>query len=106
MCRQAYIEFVDKESSIRAKNLSESLFKGRQLTVMPKRKNIRGKSVPRGGGFGRGNPMAMFQSMFRMMGRGYRGGFRGRGRGGFGRGRGGGPPMDQGTGEHPKYDQM
>ena len=42
--RQAYIEFASKESSMKAKHLNESLFKGRQLTVEPKRKNIRGMS--------------------------------------------------------------
>ena len=85
--------------------MSESLFKGRQLTVLPKRKNVRGMSQPRGGGFGgRGNPMAMFQSMVRMMSRGYRGGFRGSRGFGRGRGRGGGPPQDT-SGAYPK-DQM
>lgn len=85
--RFAYIEFADKESSVKAKHLNESLFKGRQLTVMPKRKNKPG--MGRGGGFGmnpRGNPMAMMMTLMRGMQRGmYRGG---RGRGGF-RGRGG-----------------
>ena len=58
--RYAYIEFVDKESSIKAKHLNESLFKGRQLTVLPKRKNERG--MGRGGGMGRGRgTMAIVQ---------------------------------------------
>ena len=35
-----YIEFAKQESAIRAKILNESLFKGRQITVVPKRKNI------------------------------------------------------------------
>ena len=35
----AYIEFEQHEGAVRAKLLSESLFKGRQITVMPKRKN-------------------------------------------------------------------
>lgn len=49
--RIAYIEFADKESAIKAKHLNESLFKGKQLTVLPKRKNKPGMS--RGGmGFG------------------------------------------------------
>ena len=34
-----YIEFEDKESSVKAKHLNKSLFKGRQITVMPKPKN-------------------------------------------------------------------
>lgn len=50
---QAYIEFSSKESSLKAKHLNESLFRGRQLTVEPKRKPIRGMS--RGNSFrGRG----------------------------------------------------
>ena len=54
MCSQAYIEFSNKESSLKAKHLNESLFRGRQLTVDSKRKPIRGMS--RGGGMrgGRG----------------------------------------------------
>ena len=35
-----YIEFATKESAIRSKILNESLFKGRQITVQPKRKNL------------------------------------------------------------------
>jgi polyadenylate-binding protein 2 len=35
----AYIEFANKESALKAKHLNESLFRGRQLTVEPKRKN-------------------------------------------------------------------
>ena len=39
----AYLEFEEKESVQNATDLlNESLFKGRQLTVMPKRKNIPG----------------------------------------------------------------
>ncbi len=89
----AYIEFANKESAIKAKRLDESLFKGRQLTVMPKRKNKPGFS--RGGmGYGsRGanNPMAFMLQLMRGMTRGMvRGGRGGRGGppGGF-RGRGG-----------------
>lgn len=67
--RIAYIEFVDKESAIKAKHLNESLFKGKQLTVLPKRKNKPG--LGRGGmGFGgRGSqhPMAMMMSLMRGM---------------------------------------
>jgi polyadenylate-binding protein 2 len=61
-CRIAYIEFADKESAIKAKLLNESLFKGRQLSVESKRKNIRGMSrggIGFGGRGGAGNPMAM-----------------------------------------------
>ena len=66
--------------------MNESLFKGRQLTVEPKRKNVRG--MGRGGGMGRGRgTMAIVQQFLynaiRGGGRGMRGrGFRGRGRGG------------------------
>ena len=35
-----YIEFAKQEAAIRAKILNESLFKGRQITVVPKRKNV------------------------------------------------------------------
>ena len=77
---------------MKAKHLNESLFKGRQLTVEPKRKNIRGMS--RGGTYrgGRGG-RALFSQIMSLFGRGM--GFRGfRGRGGYrgGRGRGSGPP--------------
>jgi len=63
---------------MKAKRLTDSLFKGRQITVIPKRKNLPGK----GRGMGRGgkNPMMQLVSMLQMaMGRGGRG----RGRGGF-----------------------
>jgi len=88
---------------MKAKHLNESLFRGRQLTVEPKRKNIRG--MGRGGGFrgGRGNPRALFSQFMSLFGGrgmgGFRGGFRGRG-GGFrgGRGRGGGGPGGPGEG--------
>lgn len=78
MCRIAYIEFVNKESGLKAKHLNESLFRGRQLTVEAKRKNIprRGAAAIRGGG--RGNPMAMMMQIMRGF-YGGRGGYRGRG---------------------------
>ena len=34
-----YIEFANKEAAIKARVLDESLFRGRQITVEPKRKN-------------------------------------------------------------------
>ena len=49
-----YIEFANKESSIKARHLNESLFKGRQLTVVPKRKNKPGMGSGGRGGFGGG----------------------------------------------------
>ena len=74
--------------------LNESVLKGRQITVMVKRKNLPGKG--RGGGFGGGRgarAMQMMTGLLRAMMRGSmpRGGY-GRGamgRGGRGRGRGG-----------------
>ncbi|XP_043244106.1 polyadenylate-binding protein 2-like isoform X2 [Amphibalanus amphitrite] len=63
----AYIEFADKDSVQTAMALDESLFRGRQIKVMPKRTNRPGISTsnrpPRGG---------------RYRGRGRFGGFRGR----------------------------
>ena len=87
------------------------LFKGRQLTVMPKRKNEPGKGRAR-----RADPMQ--QMMQIMMSTFHRGrGMRGRGRGfdpsrgrGRGRGRGGGPLVTEGSGlghgnaSEPKVD--
>lgn len=37
-----FIEFETKDSAMRSKHLNESVFKGRQITVMPKRKNLPG----------------------------------------------------------------
>jgi len=69
----AYIEFADKDSVTTGQALDESLFRGRQIKVTPKRTNRPGFSStdrpPRGRGFrGRG---------------GYRGGYVPRGRGRF-----------------------
>lgn len=64
--RIAYIEFADKESSLKAKHLNESLFKGRQLTVEPKRKNVPGRGRGSAIGFnprGAQNPLNMFLGM-------------------------------------------
>lgn len=98
--RIAYIEFASKESAVKAKNWNDSLFKGRQLTVMPKRKNKPG--MGRGGmgafgGRGSNNPLAMMMTLMRGMTRGMagpRGGFRG----GRGRGRGGAPVQTESSG--------
>lgn len=74
---------------MKAKLHSESLFKGRQITVLPKRKNLPGHGS--GAMRGRGNMAHQFAAMMQMMfaqgrgGRGGRGGFRG------GAGRGGAP---------------
>lgn len=82
---------------MKAKHLNESLFKGRQLTVEPKRKNIRGMS--RGGGRGGRGGRALFSQFMSLFGRGmgFRGGFRGRGGYRGGRGRGGGAPGEGGN---------
>ena len=75
----AYVEFTEKESVENACQLTDSLFKGRQIKVNAKRTNIPGVSstnrYPRSRGRGRGRG-------------GYYGGYggyppRGRGRGGF-----------------------
>ncbi|DAZ96258.1 TPA: hypothetical protein N0F65_012561 [Lagenidium giganteum] len=81
----AYIEFASKDAVESALLLNDTMFRGRQLKVTPKRQNIRG---------------------FNYMNRGGRGGARGgRGRG---RGRGRGPPRGgfrggRGRGFHPYY---
>merc|ERR1711931_271496 len=54
----AYVEFTDKDSVEVASQLNDSLFKGRQIKVTPKRTNIPGMSTtnrfPRSRGRGRG----------------------------------------------------
>jgi len=51
----AYVEFADKDSVDTATQLSDSLFKGRQIKVNPKRTNVPGiSSTNRGRGRGRG----------------------------------------------------
>ncbi|MCJ1435483.1 cytoplasmic RNA-binding protein [Xylographa pallens] len=74
----AYVEFTEPHLVAQALVLNESMFRGRNLKVVPKRTNVPG--LTRGGRGGRGGP------------RGGRGGFE---RGGYGRGgydRGGYPP--------------
>merc|ERR1719245_2138246 len=72
----AYVEFTDKDSVQTAMALDDSLFRGRQIKVMPKRTNKPGISTtnrpPRGrGGRSRGR------------GRGFGGGYMRRPRGGY-----------------------
>mmetsp|Transcript_22365 Transcript_22365/g.48823 ORF Transcript_22365/g.48823 Transcript_22365/m.48823 type:complete len:196 (+) Transcript_22365:68-655(+) len=50
----AYMEFADEASIQNAVLLSDSLFRGRQLKVTPKRTNIPGFNMPKGKGKGKG----------------------------------------------------
>lgn len=76
--RYAYVEFAEPSLVPQALVLNESVFRGRNLKVVPKRTNLpgmnrgRGRGGFRGRGYGRGG--------FPPRG-GYRGGYRGRGRG-------------------------
>jgi len=73
----AYVEFSEPSLVTQALVLNESVFRGRNLKVVPKRTNLPGMTRGRGGG-GRGGPRG--------------------GRGGFGGGGYGGPPMGYGRG--------
>jgi len=46
--RFAYIEFETNHGAMVAKQFNESLFHGRQITVIPKRKNIPGQGAFKG----------------------------------------------------------
>ncbi|QUC20606.1 uncharacterized protein UV8b_04847 [Ustilaginoidea virens] len=75
----AYVEFTEPSLVAQALVLNESVFKGRNIKVTPKRTNVPGMSRGRGrGGFrgGRG-----FHARGGFPRGGYRGGYRGRGRG-------------------------
>ena len=80
---------------MKAKIYNDSLFKGRQITVLPKRKNIPGQGAS---AFRGNNQIAQFAAMMQMMMRpgrgrgGFRGGFRGGARGGHGAPNAGAPP--------------
>ncbi|UNI15708.1 hypothetical protein JDV02_002215 [Purpureocillium takamizusanense] len=74
----AYVEFTEPSLVAQALVLNESVFKGRNIKVTPKRTNVPGMSRGRGrGGFrgGRGFGRGSFPRG------GYRGGYRGRARG-------------------------
>ena len=80
----AYVEFTEPSLVAQALVLNESVFKGRNIKVTPKRTNVPGMARGRGRG-GRGGGRGFFGG-----GRGgyvprggYRGGNRGRGRGGY-----------------------
>ncbi|KAF3008062.1 hypothetical protein G7054_g6589 [Neopestalotiopsis clavispora] len=79
----AYVEFTEPSLVAQALVLNDSVLKGRNIKVTPKRTNIPGMSRGRGrgrGGFGRG----FYGGRGGFMPRGgYRGGNRGRGRGGY-----------------------
>ncbi|POS72673.1 polyadenylate-binding protein [Diaporthe helianthi] len=83
----AYVEFTEPSLVAQALVLNESVFKGRNIKVVPKRTNVPGMSRGRGGrgGFrgGRGGPgFYGGRGGFVPRGRGgYRGGFRGAPRG-------------------------
>ncbi|KAF4449269.1 putative RRM-type RNA binding protein [Fusarium austroafricanum] len=74
----AYVEFTEPSLVAQALVLNESVFKGRNIKVTPKRTNVPGMTRGRGRGSfrgGRGFPGRGFSRG------GYRGGYRGRGRG-------------------------
>ena len=83
----AYVEFSEPNLVAQALVLNDSVFKGRNIKVEPKRTNIPGMTRGRGrGGFrGGGGRGGVFGGRGGgggyMRGGGYRGGYRGRGRG-------------------------
>ncbi|KAJ5489418.1 Polyadenylate-binding protein 2 [Penicillium diatomitis] len=71
----AYVEFAEPSLVAQALVLNESVFRGRNLKVTPKRTNLPGMTRGRGrGGFRGGRGRGGFRGS-------YRGGYRGRGRG-------------------------
>ncbi|KAL1845198.1 hypothetical protein VTK73DRAFT_934 [Phialemonium thermophilum] len=81
----AYVEFTEPSLVAQALVLNESVFKGRNIKVVPKRTNIPGMSRGRGRGGYRGGGRGAFggyRGGYQPRGS-YRGGYRGRGRGGF-----------------------
>ncbi|KAI1178091.1 RNA-binding domain-containing protein [Nemania sp. FL0916] len=78
----AYVEFTEPSLVAQALVLNESVLKGRNIKVTPKRTNIPGMSG-RGRGRGRGSyGRAYYRGGYPPRG-GYRGGYRGRGHGGY-----------------------
>ena len=83
--RYAYVEFTEPSLVAQALVLNESVLKGRNIKVVPKRTNLPGMTRGRGGRGGARGGRGFFG--------GGRGGFPPRGRGGYrGRGRGGYSP--------------
>ena len=79
LIRYAYVEFTEPSLVAQALVLNESILKGRNIKVTPKRTNVPGMSRGRGrGGFPRGRGFHRGGGFARG---GYRGGYRGRGRG-------------------------
>ncbi|KAK4249739.1 hypothetical protein C7999DRAFT_12500 [Corynascus novoguineensis] len=79
----AYVEFSEPQLVAQALVLNDSVFKGRNIKVEPKRTNIPGMSRGRGRGGFRGGGRGFFGGRgggYYPRG-GYRGGYRGRGRG-------------------------
>jgi len=77
----AYVEFAEPAFVAQALVLNESVFRGRNLKVDPKRTNIPGMARGRGRGGSRGGRGYLTgRGSFAPRG-GYRGGYRGRGRG-------------------------
>ncbi|KAF5978181.1 RRM-type RNA binding protein [Fusarium coicis] len=76
----AYVEFTEPSLVAQALVLNESVFKGRNIKVTPKRTNVPGMSRGRGRGGFRGGRGFHGRGSF-PRGGGYRGGYRGRGRG-------------------------
>ncbi|EGS20105.1 putative poly(A) binding protein [Thermochaetoides thermophila DSM 1495] len=91
----AYVEFAEPSLVAQALVLNDSVFKGRNIKVAPKRTNIPGMSrgrggfrggyrgVPRGGYYGGPGRGGYHPSYAPFPRGGYRGGYRGRGRGGY-----------------------
>ncbi|KAH8821031.1 hypothetical protein F5884DRAFT_766337 [Xylogone sp. PMI_703] len=79
----AYVEFSEPSLVAQALVLNESVFRGRNLKVVPKRTNLPGMTRGRGrGGFRGGGRGGFGRGGFPYPPRGgYRGGYRGRGRG-------------------------
>lgn len=78
----AYVEFTEPSLVAQALVLNESVFKGRNIKVVPKRTNLPGMSRGRGRGRG-GRGFYGGRGGFPPRG-GFRGGYRGRGgRGGY-----------------------
>jgi polyadenylate-binding protein 2 len=82
--RYAYVEFSEPNLVAQALVLNDSVFKGRNIKVEPKRTNVPGMSRGRGRGGFRGGGRGFYNGYGGRGGfprGGYRGGYRGRGRG-------------------------